>query len=52
MIPLSEKLQSISVVMMAGGTIFFATVILLSVYRGDAKRFQIRRVRASHRRSA
>ena len=33
MIPLPEKLQSISVVMMAGGAIFFTTAILLSVYR-------------------
>ena len=33
MIPLPEKLQSISVVMMAGGAIFFSTAILLSVYR-------------------
>ena len=33
MIPLPEKLQSISVVMMVGGAIFFTTAILLSVYR-------------------
>ncbi len=33
MIPLPEKLQSISVVMMIGGGIFFTTAILLSVYR-------------------
>ncbi len=33
MIPLPEKLQSISVVMMVGGGIFFTTAILLSVYR-------------------
>lgn len=33
MIPLPEKLQSISVVMMVGGAIFFTVAILLSVYR-------------------
>lgn len=33
MIPLPEKLQSISFVMMAGGGVFFTTAVLLSVYR-------------------
>ena len=33
MIPVPEKLQSISVIMMIGGAIFFTTAILLSVYR-------------------
>lgn len=33
MIPLPEKLQNISVIMMVGGGVFFTTAILLSVYR-------------------